>query len=77
MRVTRLLPCLALIACGDNNGAGPSDAHKPDSPHEIDAPEIDAPVKHDAISGNGSRIWAVGDFITDGTNIGGIFSDGD
>jgi WD40-like Beta Propeller Repeat len=75
MRLSRLLPCLALVACGDNKGNSPDANHHPDAPTQDTAPPIDMPI--DGQPGSGSRIWAVGDLITDTQLIGVSFVDGD
>lgn len=75
MRLSRLLPCLALAACGDNKGAAPDgNDHHPDAAQQ-DSP-IDMPIDMGHM-GSGSRVWGVGDPITDQTNIAASFVDGD
>jgi Tol biopolymer transport system component len=73
MRLFCLIPCLALAGCGDNK------ANSPDGNHSIDAaPDtmIDAPVDMGHM-GDGTRVWAIGDLITDTQLIATSFADGD
>src|SRR5215813_13734251 len=72
MRLYCLIPCFVLAACGDNRNGS-----HPDGPHPIDgAPDSPIDAAPDAPVGSGSRIWAVGDLITDTQLIATSFLDG-
>ena len=81
MRSTFFIVILA-AACGgrDNSTPDASTTHH-DSAVTIDAPADAAPdspmVQPDAPPGPASRVWAVGDFATNGTIQAGWFTDGD
>jgi hypothetical protein len=63
--------CLLLVACGDNLKY---EAPRADAPG-LDAPELDAPV--DAPPGvAGSRVWVVGDILTDQQDLAAAFTHG-
>ena len=72
MRLTRLLPCVLLVAaCGDNsNGTTNPTIDAPG--HHIDAPDIDAPVQ----IGHNGRIWAIGNPAADNATTAFGFDDG-
>ena len=72
---------ILLAACGGRDNSTPDAAAHHDSAPTIDAPADaapDSPAPHpDAAPGAASRVWAVGDFVTDTTVQGGWFTDGD
>lgn len=76
MKLVRLLPCLALLACGDDGSKQqPVIDARPDSPM-ADGPgpdAIDAPMDGPPAL-TVARIWAVGDLLTNNSNIAGGFA---
>lgn len=81
MRSTFFILILA-AACGGRDNSTPDASHSIDAPRSIDAPVTpdaspDAAPHPDAAPGTPSRVWAVGDFATNGTVLAGSFTDGD
>lgn len=89
MRSTFVLLILGAAACGGSNNSTPDASTHHDGPVQIDAspdaaPDAPADAPPDSPPdgmGSGSatatRVWAVGDFATNGTRQAGWFTDGD
>ena len=83
VRASLLLTILVAAACGDNNGHKKTDAAvNPDTPEGIDAavdagPDASPDAPPDSAPPAMSRVWAVGDFLTDLKLNAGGFTDGD